>query len=145
MAYTDETKVRNSSPFKDSSKVTTTVVTNAITEADGLINSRVGGVYVVPFATTPALIQGIATDIAVYNLVRDENLNLEIAQGVNLQAMLQDALSLLDDIASRRLRLFDSDGDEYPLRNQNNVSFYPNNADTEDGDAPRQFTMDQKF
>lgn len=143
--YTSETIIRAESAFKDSTKVSSTVVVRAADEMANFINGKIGSVYVLPLDSTPAILQSINTTLAVYELIKDQNLNIEIASGVNLQQMVSDALSLLDQIATRKLKLFDSSGVEYPLVSQVSVGFYPNDADTDDGTAPRKFTMDQKF
>lgn len=145
MSYTTTTIVRAESAFKDSSKIADAVVQRAIDEMANFIDGKVGNVYTLPLATTPVVLQGINTTLAVYELIKDQNLNIEIALGVNLQQMVTDAIATLDAIAGRKQKLLNSSSEEYALVSQIKVKGYPNDADTEDGTAPRKFTMAQKF
>lgn len=145
MAYTTTTIVRAESAFKDSTKISETVVQRAIDEMANFIDGKVGSVYTLPLATAPVVLQGINTTLAVYELIKDQNLNIEIALGVNLQQMVTDAIATLDEIAGRKQKLLNASGEEYALVSQIKVKGYPNDDDTEDGTAPRKFTMNQKF
>lgn len=145
MAYTTIAIVRAESAFKDSNKIADAVIQRAIDEMTYFINGKVGAVYTLPLASTPTILQSVNTSLAVYELIRDQNLNIEIASGVNVQQMVDSALELLEQIQERKLRLIATDGTEYATVDQIKVGFYPNDADTDDGTATRQFTMDQKF
>lgn len=145
MAYTTVAIVRAESAFKDSAKIADSVIQRAIDEMENFIDGKIGAVYVLPLASTPVMLQGINTTLAVYELIKDQNLNIEIASGVNLQQMVADAVAMLDEIATRKQRLIDSSDEEYAIVSRIKVKGYPDDADTDDGDAPRKFTMAQKF
>ncbi|MEE8151278.1 MAG: phage protein Gp36 family protein [Nitrosomonadaceae bacterium] len=145
MAYTTDAIIRSESPFKSATKIVTATMTRVIAQADNFIDGKIGGVYLLPLASTPAMIQEISTTLATYNLIKDQNLNIEIASGVNLTQMMEDVLALLDQIKDRKLKLFTTLGVELDLVSTIKVGFYPNDADTESKDAPRLFDMTQAF
>ena len=145
MAYTTEAIVREESSFKNSSNIDSDYVTRAIAQADSFIDGKITGVYVIPLSETPSIIQDISTTLAVYNLITDQNLNVEIASGVNVSQMIADALALLDQIIARKLMLVGTDGEELSTRNTIKVGFAPNDATTEAETTPREFSMTDIF
>lgn len=145
MAYTTEAIVRVESAFKDSTNIDTTYVTRAIAQADSYINSEISQVYSLPLSETPSLIQELSTKCTVYNLLSDQNLSIEIAQGINVQALLDEIDTVLQAIRKREKKLIGADGLELALIDALLPSGYPNTADTDSGDAERFFTMDQQF
>lgn len=145
MSYTTIAIVRAESPFKDDDKIGDTVIQRAIDEMASFIDGKIGGVYQLPLDSTPVSLQGINTTLAVYELIKDQNLNIEIASGVNIQQMVEDAVGFLDEVMMRKQKLFDGDSVEYALVPQVKVKGYPDETDTESGDATRLFTMAQEF
>jgi len=145
MAYTTAAIVRVESPFKDTTNIDSTYVDRAIAQADSYIDSKIGAVYELPLASTPSLIQELSTKLTIYNLIVDQNLNIEVAMGVNVTAFLDQINQILDGIIARSVKLFDSSGDELALVDHVLPAGYPNQADTDSGDAPRFFTMSKQF
>lgn len=145
MAYTTEAIVRAESPFKDSTNIDTTYVTRAIAQADSFLNAMIGNVYSLPLSETPSIVQELSTKVTIYNLLTDQNLNIEVASGVNITALLEQVTGILDGIKSRAVKLFGADGTELALVDQMLPVGYPNQADTDSGDAPRFFSMSQNF
>ena len=145
MAYTTEAIVRVESPFKDSSNIDTTYVTRAIAQADNLIDGVIGEVYSLPLSETPGLIQDLSTQLAVYNLYKDQNTNIEIASGVDFTDALEEAMNLLESIRTRKIKLFDSTGSELSLTDRVKPKFYPTQASTDDGDTEPLFTINKQF
>ncbi|MGJ5203635.1 gp436 family protein [Bradyrhizobium sp. HKCCYLR20261] len=74
------------------------VVTQALTDADAVINGYLLGRYTLPLATTPPLLKDLAVPIAVYKLHRDT-----VSEKVRLD--YQDALKMLSQIAAGAVRL----------------------------------------
>ena len=145
MAYTTTAIVRAESAFKNDTNISDAYVTRAIAESDSLIDGKIGTVYALPLTETPAIIQDISTTLTICNLTRDQNLNVEIADGVNLEEMCEAALAMLNDIMARRQKLIASDGTELPLTSRAKPSGYPTQASTDDGDTEPLSTIDQQF
>lgn len=145
MSYTTTTIVRTESPFKDTTNIDATYLSRAVDQADSYIDSKIGNVYTLPLTEVPALIQELSTKLAIYNLLTDQNLNIEVASGVNVTALLDQINAVLDDITSRNTKLIGSDGVELDLVDHMLPAGYPTTADTESGEAARFFTMDQTF
>jgi phage gp36-like protein len=67
MAYTSPSNIREIMR-KLPSSITDQDLEYHITKADAVIDSKLGGVFAVPFTSTPALIQHISTDLAIFFL-----------------------------------------------------------------------------
>lgn len=67
MAYTSPSNVREIMR-KLPTSVTDQDIEYHISKADAIINSKLGGVFAIPFNPTPVLIQHIATDLSVFFL-----------------------------------------------------------------------------
>lgn len=145
MAYTTKEIVREESAFKDSTNIPDTYIDRAIAQADSYIDGRIGGVYTLPLSETPSLIQELSTKLVVYNLMSDQNLNVEVAAGVDVSSMLDGVNAILDGIKDRSVKLFDSDGAELDVSDSILPSSYPTLSATTDGTAERFFTMGQNF
>lgn len=145
MAYTTIAIVREESAFKDDALVIDAYITRAIAQADSFIDGKIGAVYLLPLSEVPALIQDCSTTLAIYNLIKDQNLNIEIASGVNIFDAIQDKLAILEQLLNRKLKLFDSAGLELEVIDLIKPSGFPTKAATESGAAVRQFTIDQKY
>ena len=149
MAYTTEDIVRAQSPFKNSTNIETGYITRKIGEADSIINSYIGLTYQLPIPSTPKIIQAISETLAVLLIFREQNPNIEIANGVNIDDTWSAQMELLDQISKGRYKLFDdTTGIELPLVDAKRLGFYPNQASSElgssDSTAP-QFTMNMTF
>lgn len=149
MAYSSEEVVRQQSPFKNSTNIDTAYITRKIAEADSIINSYIGLAYQLPIPSTPKIIQAISETLSVLLIFREQNPNIEIANGVNVEETWAAQLELLDQVAKGKYKLFDdTTGVELPLVNAKRLGFYPNAASDEsagpDNTAPY-FTMNQTF
>lgn len=145
MAYTTEAIVREESPFKDSGNIESTYVDRAIDQADSMIDGVIGEVYSLPLSETPSLIQDLSTQLAVYNLYKDQNTNIEIASGVDFTDVLEEAMNLLESIRKRKLKLFDSNGSELAINDRVKPKYYPTQSSTDDGDTAPFFTVNKQF
>lgn len=145
MAYTTESIIRAESPFKNSATIESAYVTRAITQADSLIDSKIVNAYQLPLSETPAIIQDISTKLAIINLLTDQSLNIEIASGVDVEDMADRVMKLLDSISKREIKLIGSTGSELTTTGSNEVSSYPSQSSTDDGDTSPIFTIDQQF
>lgn len=74
--------------------IDTSKVDEAITLADGEVDGYCGKRYVVPFSPVPAFVQGLALDLAVYNLF-----SLRENMPENRKARYENAIKALGDIA----------------------------------------------
>lgn len=144
MPYTTEAIVRAESPFKDSALIDSTYVDRAIAQADDLIDSIIGSVYSLPLSTTPSIIQDVSTTLAIINLLRDQNLNIEIANGVDMESKAEDAMNTLEMIRTRKIKLYSS-GSELATSDLIKPAYYPTTASTSSGDTEAKFTMNKVF
>lgn len=145
MRYTTETIIRKGSPFKNSNNIGATYIERAIDEADGYIDSKIGEVYQLPLSETPKIIQSLSTRLAMSFLLEDQDLNIEIAGGVDMTGIMDDVESALEEIRTRKLKLYDSDGDEFAVKSRVKPSSYPTKSSTSEGDTEPMFTINQKF
>lgn len=143
--YTTAVIVREESPFKDDTNIDDDYVERAIEQSDSFIDGRIASVYSLPLSETPAIIQELSTKITIFNLLTDQNLNIEIASGVNLDGMNEQINAIFDAILSRKVKLIDSDGVELDLVDAVLPQGFPNTAETDAGTAPRFFSMSQDF
>ena len=145
MSYTTETIVRKRSPFKDLTNIGTVYVNNKIDEADSVINSMIGSIYQLPLSETPDMIREASTVLTMFKLIEDQNLNLEIANGVNVTDAIDNVMEMLDMIRKRKLKLYDSNFDELTVNDLLKPSFYPTQASSDAGVTPPVFEMNKKF
>lgn len=145
MAYTTIAIVREESPFKDDVNIIDAYVTRAIDQADSFINGMIGSVYSLPLAEVPSVIQDMSTKISINNLLLDQNLNLEVADGVNLDAQIEDVLEMLNLIRNRELKLYDSNDEELLVNSLVKPDFFPTNASTESGETEPLFAVNKQF
>lgn len=78
------------------------VITAAILEADTIINSRLEGIYSVPFSSTPDIIKFISVHLSGYTLY----MRLGRAEETYLQGA-NDAVSMLNDLRAGRMSIPD--------------------------------------
>lgn len=144
MAYTTTAIIREESPLKDTTNIADAYVTRAITQADSVIDGYIFDVYVLPLSSTPSLIQHISTTLAIYFLLTDQAINIEIASGVDATKLLEQATELLNQIKSRKLKLIVS-GAELPTTSLLRPSSYPSASSTESGDTEPLFEIDTQY
>lgn len=145
MSYTTEAIVREESPFKDSTNIVSAYVVRAIAQADNMINAIIGEAYQLPLSETPSLIQDLSTQLAVYNLYKDQNTNIEIASGVDFTTVLKDAMDVLEGIRTRKIKLYGVSGSELSITDRIKPGYYPTLTSTDDGDTEPFFETDTKF
>lgn len=148
MPYSTVANVRIQSPFKDSVAITNAYVTQKIAEADQMIDSVIGGTYVLPLSETPEIIESLSKNIASLLLFKEQNPNIEVAPGISIDEAWKDAMAMLEAIRTRAYKLFDTTGVELPLQTSSLPKFYPNDASSEpdatNTTQPRA-TMNQEF
>lgn len=148
MAYCLEADIRKQSPFKDVLLITPAYVTQKIAEADNIINGAIGGTYTLPLNPVPDTIVNISKELTTLIIFQEQDKNIEVQPGINIQAEWKTLMDALNAIALRKLKLFDSNGIELPLNSSALPSGYPNNTSSDpsypNSTAPR-FTMGQKF
>lgn len=146
MAYTTIAIIRADSPFKDATNIADAIVTRALEEAESVVDSFIGEVYQLPLASDPPLVRQLATTIAIGLIIEDQNLNLEVSSGIEFNERLQAAFDTLNNIRSRKQKLFDeTTKQELALNERVKPQFYPTSASTEAGTTPRRHTMNQQF
>lgn len=145
MAYTTEAIVREESPYKDNTKIVSAYVTRAIAQADSFIDGYIGVRYSLPLDSTPSIIQDLSTQLAVYFLYTDQNTNIEIASGVDVEGAKADVVDILEAIRDGKLHLYDTSGDEYGLRSTAKPTGYPTATSTAAEDTPALFEIDKKY
>lgn len=110
MAYCTVADIEQVVPVQELAELTTergdtpdyTVVEEAITKADALIDSYCSQQYAVPFVTVPELIKSLSLDIAVYRLYLRRRIVPDPAR-----QRYEDAVGLLRDLSAGRAKLPD--------------------------------------
>ncbi len=132
MAYSIESNIRIITGFSDPAKVSPQSIARAISEADSIINSKIGDVYALPLTSIPKLIQLISEQLAKGILYAEEYGEETQNLDKGWEKTLEYYMGLLDDIQSGSLKLRDdTTGAELTRSNTNLPSFYPN-AQSED-------------
>lgn len=152
MAYSTEANVREQSPFKDSVNISSTYITQKISEADSVINAAIGQAYVLPLTTVPDIIEGLSEAITILTIFQEQNPNAEVEPGLSVKDALEYQQDILEKIRTRKLQLFDpTTGDELPIRGRKRLGFYPSAASSDASDVSNidstepKFTMNKQF
>ena len=82
-------------------------ITQAIGDADELIDAYLRGRYTLPFSSMPTVVKQISVDIAIFNLYSKRP---EREMPETIRARYRDALRLLSDIQSGKATLADASG-----------------------------------
>lgn len=146
--YCTVASVRTETPFKDSTLISSAYITQKIGEADGVIDSYIGQVYVLPLTETPEIIEMLSKGIVKYLLFSDQNPNIEIAEGLNLDDYFAALTKKLEEIQKRVIKLYGSDGQELTVKDRTKISFYPTEASSDpdaDNTTQPRFSMNQVF
>lgn len=148
MAYSVEADQRTQSPFKDTVNIPAAYITQKIAEADDIINSVIGGTYVLPLSVVPQTIVDISKALTTLLLYREQSMNLEVFPGIDVTKQWELQMKLLDAIGKRTKKLLDTNGVELQLQASALPSGYPNSASSSpsavNSTAPK-FTMNQIF
>lgn len=148
MAYSAVAAIRTESPFKDSVSISDTYVTQKISEADSIIDSLIGEAYELPLSSTPNIIVNISKALAIGLLFQEQNTNIEVEPGLSVADYIKAQMDTLSAISARKIKLFDSSGNELPVRDSALPSSYPNTVSSDpaavNSTAPK-FTMNKKF
>lgn len=148
MAYTSEAILRAQSPFKNSTNIDTTYITRKITEADNIINASIGELYVLPLSSTPGIIASLSEAIAICLLFKEQDSNIEVQPGIDVEEIWKAQMDILNSIRTKKLKLFDTDGNLLTMRSSSRMGFYPTQASSDAQDitstAPK-FSMNDTF
>lgn len=148
MPYSTAAQIRRESPFKNTQNVKTDYIEQVIDDVDGIINSYVSKIYVLPFISTPALVRSLSKDMAVCQLYRDQNPNVEIASGVSVEEWWTSLLAQLQAIVDQQINLVDSSGVELPKNGLTSPIFFPNalsSASNSTNPTSPKISMNQEF
>jgi phage gp36-like protein len=107
MAYSDAAAVRELVIGIDSTVMSDADVLLHIAKADALINSFVGAVYALPFATTPPLVASLSAEITAYYVMRTQFTRDAINSSEYLKEF-EKAMKILEDIRDGKLLLFNA-------------------------------------
>jgi phage gp36-like protein len=80
--------------------ITETTVTNVLNLITEQINAALKSKYDVPFASPPAVINGITNDLAAFRISRSYMITIDAADNQQLNSLRKDAKDLLADLAS---------------------------------------------
>lgn len=148
MAYSLEADQRTQSPFKDTVNIPAAYISQKIAEADDIINSVIGGTYVLPLSVVPQTIVDISKALTTLLLYREQSMNLEVFPGIDVTKQWELQMMLLDAIGKRTKKLLDANGVELQLQPSALPSGYPNASSSSpsalNSTAPK-FTMNQIF
>ena len=148
MAYSTETIVREQSPFKSSTLITSAYVVRKIAQADSIIDGVIGEVYDLPLTETPAIIQSLSEGIATCLLFQEQNKNIEVEPGVSIIENWNFLMDQLEMIRTRKIKLFGTTGAELSLSDRIKPQFVPNDTtsatDSTEQTAPK-IEINKKF
>lgn len=148
MAYSQEPNIRIITGFSDPSKVSPQSIARAISEADSIINSKIGDVYQLPLASTPKLIQLISEQLAKGILYAEEYGEETQNLDKGWEKTMEYYMGLLDDIQMSKIKLRDdTTGAELARSTTNLPSFYPNAQSEDDRYNPTysRITVDKRW
>ena len=137
MAYSIEADVRAATGMNDATRITSATVTGRIAFADGIINGKVGSVYALPLsvagaAVTPDLVHFLSIEIASLMLYWDNYGEETQNTDKGWKKRLDAAYSVLEDIRTLKLQLYDGDGNELDRSTLRQPSGYPDDASSSD-------------
>ena len=112
MAYCVEADIRNQSPFKNVTNITAAYVNTKIAEASNIIDSAIGGIYVLPLSSVPLIIANLAKEITTLIIFREQGKNMEVQPGVSIEPAWNIQMALLTAVIERKQKLYD------PVTNQ---------------------------
>lgn len=141
MAYSTVANVRKNTGLSNSTNISDAFITAKIAYADAVINSKIGGVYSLPLASTPDLIAFLSLEICSAMLYMGEYGEELQDSDKGWDKRMKIANDILDDIQSQKTKLYNtSTGEEYARASLLNPSFYPteisSDPETEDSTAP---------
>lgn len=136
MAYTTEAAVRTATGFSNATNITQTTIVAYIADADSVINSYIGDVYVIPLAIsgvagTPDILETLSRHITVGLLYANEYGEESEDTDKGWEKRMKWAMDMLEKIQSRMLKLRNTTGVEYDRVTLKNPSFYPTSASSE--------------
>ncbi|HEY5132112.1 MAG TPA: phage protein Gp36 family protein [Candidatus Krumholzibacteriaceae bacterium] len=102
MPYTTVAAVTGSAWQVSGENVGPEIIDNAINKADAVIDAYLGGVYVVPFATVPALVQHLSMTLARYYGLINVGKTMGTL-GDPDKAAYSDAMKLLEGLRDREM------------------------------------------
>lgn len=145
MPYSIVADIREESPFKNSTNIADSYISDIIDDMDSLIDSYLAKVYTLPLPSpAPFIIRALSKDLTVCQLFRDQNPDVEIATGVTVEDWWQTLIEQLERISKKEIILIGDDGLPLPLNGNYSPRFYPTEASSRCETAPK-FRMNQKF
>lgn len=147
MAYSTILQIRAATGMTDETKISDDRVTSAITAADSIIDSKIGGVYQLPLSETPGIIEFCSIQLASSILYADEYGEETENLDKGWKSKQAEIFKILDSIFNRTLFLFDSSGIEFPLTGVSSIISYPNDTSNEDTNDPTaaKFTINRQW
>lgn len=137
--YTDVATIRAASGCADDALILDATIERYIGQADSVIDSYISDVYTLPLASVPDIIQMISEYITIAILNTNEYGEESQDSNKGWQKRMDFALSLLEKIQKRKIKLKDATGAELATSGLTEPSFRPNAATSAIGgdDYPR--------
>lgn len=145
--YTTTQLVRPAAGMQDNQNITDEYIETKIEIAQGIIDGKLGDIYVVPFTTSnlTTMVESLALNLTVSLLYIDQYGDETEGTGIDGQKMFDEMMDLLDMIWKQQIKLRKADGTELTRVSTFIPSGYPNNTSTSSGETCRKFTMKKKF
>lgn len=128
MSYTTVAKVYETLPALGSvSNITSSHISTAITQAESIINGRIGNIYTVPLSVVPQIIETVTIDMTLYRLSR-RFFTTQRMRETNDFIKPEEINDLLDKIANGELRLITNSGTVVDMQStilSNNYEYTP--------------------
>lgn len=153
MTYTTEAAVRAATGMTNTTNIPSATVTAYIADADSVINSYIGDVYVLPLAiasvtSTPDIIETLSRHITTALIYSNEFGEESEDTDKGWKKRMDWAMGILEKIQKRKLKLRNGNGVEYDRTSLKNPSYYPTDASSEedaDDTTEPKLTMNQEF
>jgi len=137
--YTDVATIRAASGFNIDTNITDETIERYIGQADSVIDIYISDAYTLPLASVPEIIQMLSEYITIAILNTNEYGEESQDSDKGWQKRMDFAMSLLEKIQKRKLKLKGDDGTELATTSLYDPSFRPTLASSQPGeeDEPR--------
>jgi phage gp36-like protein len=143
--YTTIQDVRVSAGVSDNTNFSDEYVGKKIDMAEGIIDGKLGDIYVLPLEEVPDMLKAIALNLSTAMLFIDQYGDETEGLGIDGQKMFDNTMDNLDLIWKQKVKLRKANGTELLRSSLMIPSGYPNAFSTGSGETCRSFTTGKIF
>jgi hypothetical protein len=147
LLYTTIAEVRSVTGMNDSTLISDAYITAKIEMVQGIIDGKVGDVYVTPWTsgTCPDTIKAIALNMTMGLLYQGEYGQDTEGTGIDGDKIFSGAMSILGKIQNQTIKIRDSSGAEITRTNLRKPVGSPNQTTTDTGTTVQAFSREKRF